>query len=42
LMEVAAGDDGEERPDGGDEEGVGEGADEGGLEVGGVTDVAET
>ena len=41
-MEVAGSNDGEQRPDGGDEEGEGEGADEGGLKVGCVADVAES
>ncbi len=41
LTEVGTGHDGEQRPDGGDEEGIGEGADEGGLELGRVPDVAE-
>ena len=40
-MEVAGGDDGEQRPDGGDEEGVGESPDERGAEGRGVADVAE-
>src|ERR1700738_3067980 len=40
-MEDSGGDYGKERPDSRHEEGEGEGADEGGLEIGRVTDVAE-
>ena len=41
LLEVAAGDDGEERPDGRDEEAIGEGADERRLQLRRVADEAK-
>ena len=41
-LHISAGDDGQQRPDGGDEEAVSEGADQRGLQLRGVADVPQS